>query len=227
VVKPVTGGSASATDLYKGTPADPSLGLPSGAIDNGDGTYTVGNTTYSMENDSVLYTTGDDGKITVAGNQVSEEDRSLAAMEGLSAGETIVNDNGTTITALDDGNGGVMYVYGGYDKETGLGPKGGTVTRGLGGTETSDTGETDTTVADNTGTEYFQDEQGNYYTMNADGGYDLAYNADGSLPQDELYGRGDDTALADNTWVDEETGAVWTMADNGEWNTDLDRKSVV
>jgi hypothetical protein len=177
VVKPVTGGSASATDLYKGTPADPSLGLPEGAIDNGDGTYTVGNTTYSMENNSVLYTTDEDGKITVA--------------DGLSEGETVVADG---------------------EDSTSTGG-----TRGLGGTTVAE-GEGDTTVADNTGTEYYQDDQGNYYTMNEDGGYDLAYYADGSEYTDTYT---DDTAYADNTYTDPDTGAVWTMADNGEWNTDF------
>jgi hypothetical protein len=31
---------------------------------------------------------------------------------------------------------------------------------------------------------------------------------------------GEDTYLADNTWTDPDTGAVWTMADNGEWTSD-------
>jgi hypothetical protein len=233
VTKPVTGGSASATDLYKGTPADPSLGLPSGAIDNGDGTYTVGNTTYSMENDSVLYTTDEDGKITVGDNAATDEEVRLAQEDGLSVGETMMYENGTTITALDDGNGGIMYVRGGYDTETGLGPKGGTVTRGLGGDETSETGTTDTTVADNVDetldgdttvadTTYYQDDEGNYYTMNEDGGYELAYYADGSsYEENPIYDYGEDTALADNTWTDEDTGAVWTMASDGSWDTDF------
>ena len=212
VVKPSTGG-ISATDVYKGTPADASLGLPEGAIDNGDGTYTVGNTTYSMENDSVLYTTDADGKITVADNAATDEEIRLAQEEGLGVGESIEYANGTTITALDNGNGGVMYVRGGYDTETGLGPKGGG-TRGLGGTDTADAETTDTTVADTT---YYQDDEGNYYTMNADGGYDLAYYADGS----EYLMDGSDTTVADNTWTDPDTGAVWTMADNGEWDTDF------
>ena len=294
MVKPPIGGSA--TDLYKGTPADPSLGLPKGAIDNGDGTYTVGSTTFSMENDTPLYTTDANGKITLSkadsGGSSDDEVTRLGQEEGLSVGETIEYDNGTTITALDDGNGGIMYVRGGYDKETGLGPKGG-VTRGLGdsskevvdtvegadgtvtvtyadgstqtigkdfdvsdtkpsdGTTTqvlSDgsvvtydangdflflTGEggvkydaegavisdsglgDDTIVADAT---YYQDDEGNYYTMNADGGYDLAYYADGSEYSDAYT---DDTAVADNTYTDPDTGAEWTMADNGEWTTDF------
>jgi len=89
----------------------------------------------------------------------------------------------------------------------------GVVTRGLG----SVTG--DTTVAEGEGdgaeTAYYQDGEGNYYTMNADGEYDLAYYADGT----EYLADG--TTFADNTWTDEETGAVYTMADNGEWSTDF------
>jgi hypothetical protein len=155
--------------------------------DNGDGTYTVGNTTYSMENDSVLYTTDSDGNITVAG--------------------------GSTDTT----------VAGGDDSEVTTG--GGT--RGLG----SVTGDTtvaenvdetvfgdDTVVAGGDGTpEYYQDDEGNYYTMNADGGYDLEYYADGSAYVDES----GDTAVADNTYYDEDTGATWTLADNGQWETDF------
>jgi hypothetical protein len=229
VVKPpVGGGSISATDVYKGTPADASLGLPAGAIDNGDGTYTVGGTTYSMENDAVLYTTDADGKITVAdggggstNTAATDEEVRLAQEDGLSVGETMEYGNGTTITALDDGNGGIMYVRGGYDTETGLGPKGGGGTRGLGGTTVAEN-EGDTVVAGGETTpEYFQDEEGNYYTMNGDGGYDLAYYADGSTYEDTYTDGSGDTTVADNTYTDPDTGAVWTMADNGEWNTDF------
>ena len=174
VVKPpVGGGSIFADDLYKGTPADPSLGLPEGAIDNGDGTYTVGGTTYSMENNSVLYTTDEDGKITVA--------------DGVSEGETVVADGTGT-------------------------------TRGLGGNNANASDTEDTTVADAT---YYQDDEGNYYTMNDDGGYDLAYYADGSEYTDTYTDGSGDTTVADNTYTDPDTGAVWTMADNGEWNTDF------
>jgi hypothetical protein len=209
VVKtPAGGGSLVTADVaYKGTLADESLGLPSGAIDNGDGTYTVGNTTYSMDNDSVLYTTDASGAITVAGDaKLSDEETALAQEEGLSAGESIEYANGTTITALDNGNGGVMYVRGGYDTETGLGPKGGG-TRSLGGTNTAATdGDTvvgdDTVVAgDDAEPELFEDRDGNQYTMNSDGTYDLAYYADGSSASEDtpIYDFGDDTAVAENT----------------------------
>ena len=141
----------------------------------------------------------------------------VSGLESLAPGETMVNDNGTTVTALDDGNGGVKYVYGSKDEETGFGPKGGT--RGLGG-DRADAGDaSDTTVAGGD-TQYFQDDEGNYYTMNDDGGYDLAYYADGSTYLDDYTGDGGD-AYADNTYYDDQTGATWTMADNGEWSTDF------
>ena len=278
--KPATGGTKpatsvvkppSATDIYKGTPADESLGLPKGSIDNGDGTYTsggltydmetgmplyrenaeggidvvtdnndgtytIGNTTYSMDNDAVLYTTDADGSITVAGDaKLSPEEVALAQEEGLSAGESIQYANGTTITALDDGNGGVMYVRGGYDTESGLGPKGGNV-RGIGGTNTAATdeetnvaggaggtdGADDTIVADNnTDSEFYQDDEGNYYTMNEDGGYDLAYYADGSSFEDTpVYDYGDDTVVADNTeteYFKDSLGNVYSQNEDGTY----------
>ena len=55
--------SKSATDLYNGTPADPSLGLPEGAIDNGDGTYTVNGTTFDMQSGMPLFRDNPNGGI--------------------------------------------------------------------------------------------------------------------------------------------------------------------
>jgi hypothetical protein len=58
--------------------------------------------------------------------------------------------------------------------------------------------------------------------MNDDGGYDLAYYADGSsYEENPIYDFGEDTAYADNTYTDPDTGAEWTMAENGEWTTDF------
>jgi hypothetical protein len=158
--KPAGGSSTrpSVTDPSKGTLADPSLGLPKGAIDNGDGTYTVGDKTYSMENDALLYTTDADGKLII-NNQVPAD-------KTLSEGEKIVAEEKDLL---------------------------------------------DTTVADNTTPEYYQDAKGNVYTMNEDGSYELYSDAGGS----------DDTTVADNTYTDPDTGAEWTMADNGEWSTDF------
>jgi hypothetical protein len=164
---------------------------PEGAIKNADGTYTV------IDGDiKTIYNA--DG--STAGMESAGK---VSGVESLSPGETLEVGDGTTVTALDDGNGGIMYVYGGYNTETGLGPKGGVVPN-----------NTDTTTS---GTEYFQDGEGNYYTMNADGGYDLAFYADGT----EYSPNGTDNTLADNTYTDPDTGAVWTMSDNGEWNTDF------
>ena len=174
---------------------------PSDAIKNADGTYTV-------YDGNIKTTYNSDG--SVAGMEAAEK---VSGAESLAAGETLVGDDGITVTAVDVGNGQIGYVYGGYNKE-GIGPKSAdpSVTRGLGGnTATSE----NTTVSENTTPEYFQDEQGNYYTMNANGGYDLAYYADGTAYST------DNTTVSDNTWTDPETGAVWTMADNGEWDTDF------
>ena len=221
---PAGGGSStlpSATDIYKGTPADESLGLPSGSIDNGDGTYTsggttfdmqtgmplygenadgsisvvtdnndgtytIGNTTYSMENDSVLYTTDADGNITVAGGSTD-----------------------TTIAGGDDS-----------EVITGGGTRGlGSVTGDTTVAENEDdalTGD-DTVLAGGDGTpEYYQDDEGNYYTMNADGGYDLEYYADGSAYVDES----NDTAVADNTeteYFEDSLGNVYAQNEDGTY----------
>jgi len=95
-------------------------------------------------------------------------------------------------------------------------------TRGLGST-TAD-------VSSDGTPQYFQDDQGNYYTMNAYGEYDFVASADGTIPTD--YNNQDDNLaenldenlsenLAENTWTDPDSGAVWTLSENGEWNTDF------
>ena len=174
VKPPLSDGSA--TDLYKGTPADESLGLPAGAIDNGDGTYTTvfddgSSMTFSMENDAVLYSTDTDGKIDVF--------------------------EGSTDTAGGGGN-----------DNTSTGG-----TRGIGGT----------TVAGNgADTEYYEDEDGNRYTMNEDGEYDLAYYADGSSAFEDtpVYDFGDDTAVAENTeteYFEDSLGNVYVENEDGTY----------
>jgi hypothetical protein len=91
-------------------------------------------------------------------------------------------------------------------------------TRGLGST---------TADAPSDGTpQYFQDDQGNYYTMNAYGEYDFVASADGTIPtdysnQDNNLAENLDENLAENTWTDPDSGAVWTLSENGEWNTDF------
>ena len=150
---------------------------PEGAIDNGDGTYSV----------------TEDGMVTTY-----NADGTIAGMEA--ATDTTTADASTDTSGVTND---------------------GVITRGL-GSVTGDTtvaeGEGDTTVAD---TAYYQDDEGNYYTMNDDGGYDLAYYADGSEYTDTYTDGSGDTTVADNTYTDPDTGAVWTMADNGEWNTDF------
>jgi hypothetical protein len=147
---------------------------PEGAIDNGDGTYSV----------------TEDGMVTTY-----NADGTIAGMEA--ATDTTTADASTDTSGVTND---------------------GVITRGL-GSVTGDTtvaeGEGDTTVAD---TAYYQDDEGNYYTMNDDGGYDLAYYADGSEYTDTYT---DDTTVAENTYTDPDTGAEWTMADNGEWTTDF------
>jgi hypothetical protein len=215
----------SATDIYKGTPADESLGLPSGSIDNGDGTYTsggttfdmqtgmplygenadgsisvvtdnndgtytIGNTTYSMENDSVLYTTDSDGNITVAGG---------------SADTTVAGGDDSEVTT-----GGGTRGLGSVTGDT-------TVAENVDETVVGD----DTVVAGGDGVpEYYQDDEGNYYTMNADGGYDLEYYADGSIASDDTSSGGDDTVVAENTeteYFEDSLGNVYTQNEGGEY----------
>ena len=150
---------------------------PEGAIDNGDGTYSV----------------TEDGMVTTY-----NADGTIAGMEA--ATDTTTADASTDTSGVTND---------------------GVITRGL-GSVTGDTtvaeGEGDTTVAD---TAYYQDDEGNYYTMNDDGGYDLAYYADGSEYTDTYTDGSGDTTVADNTYTDPDTGAEWTMADNGEWTTDF------
>jgi hypothetical protein len=196
VTKPVTGGSPSATDIYKGTPADESLGLPAGAIDNGDGTYTTvfddgSSMTYSMEDNSVLYSTDTDGKIAVTGDTTDTTvatDTTTGGTRGLGgtttgSTDTTVADNTDVEYYQDDyGNIYTMNEDGSYELYS-----------------ESNTG--DTSYADNT---YTDPDTGEVWNMAEDGTWSM---------------EGGDT-YADNTYTDPDTGAVWTMADNGEWTTD-------
>jgi hypothetical protein len=67
--------------------------------------------------------------------------------------------------------------------------------------------------------EYFEDSLGNVYISTADGGYDLYRAAE---VDEDIY---EDTPVADNTWVDDATGAVWTMGEDGTWDTDFNYDS--
>ena len=56
--------------------------------------------------------------------------------------------------------------------------------------------------------------------MNADGGYDLAYNADGSVPEETV-----ETVKTEEpeitTYTDPNTGAEWKLGADGEWTTEF------
>jgi len=140
-----------------------------------------------------------------------ELDRVKASEEAWTPPEGAVKNEDGTYSVIEDG---IKTTYNADGSTAGMESATDTTTdttsptRGLGSTTTADTGETtDTTVAD--GTQYFQDDYGNVYTMNEDGTYAL-YSESGG-----------DTTVADNTYTDPDTGAVWTMSDNGEWNTDF------
>ena len=185
VTKPATGGT-SATDIYKGTPADPSLGLPEGTVDNGDGTYTVDGTTFDMSTGMPLYRDNESGGID---NVTDNGDGTYTI------GNTTysMDDNSVLYTTDADGN---ITVAG--DTNTGGGD--GEVTGVKTGDETGDE------------TQYFTDEDGNVWSMDSGGAYTLFQYADGTSP--------DDTTAEENTWTDPDTGAVYTLGDDGLWTTD-------
>lgn len=170
---------------------------PEGAVKNSDGTYSV-------TEDGIVSIFNSDGTLAgmeaAPGASSSSSGERVSDLASLGPGESIVYDNGTTVTAIDDGNGGVKYVYGGTDAATGFGPKGGG-TRGLGGDTAEAGGASDTTVAGEE-VQYFDDGFGNIYTLNSDGSY-------------TLYSEGN---YAENTYVDPESGKTWTMADDGTWS---------
>jgi hypothetical protein len=203
VTKPPVGGSGTADDVYKGTPADPSLGLPAGAIDNGDGTYTTvfddgSSMTYSMEDGSVLYSTDTEGKIAVTDDSsdttVPTDETGTGGTRGLGGTNTAENESETDTTVAD--NTDVEYFQDDYGNVYTMNEDGSYELY-------SDAGNTDsgTDYADNT---YVDPDTGQTWTLAEDG----------------TWSSEDDTSYADNTYTDPDTGAVWNMADNGEWTTD-------
>lgn len=68
-------------------------------------------------------------------------------------------------------------------------------------------------------TEYFEDADGNVYTLNADGSYSLY----SSVFNDNT---SEDNSVSNDTYTDPETGAVFTLSDSGEWVTDYEDSSV-
>jgi hypothetical protein len=101
---------------------------------------------------------------------------------------------------------------------------------------TTDTSTDDTTVADNTEPEYYEDEDGNRYIMGAGGSYELAFYADGSAADsatdsdDTLFADNQeeaDTTVADNTYIDPDSGETWNLSDSGMWTLEGDSTPVV
>jgi len=185
-VKPPVGGSStlpSATDIYKGTPADPSLGLPEGAIDNGDGTYTVGGTTYSMENDSVLYTTDADGNITVGDGGGGGTNVVGKGGDGSSEEQYYEDGSGNIYTMNDDG-GYDLYRAAEVDEDISA------EDAGLFGNSPVEEEE-----------QYYDDGEGNIYTLNDDGEYDLyrAAEVDEDISEEDYDLFNSDTTVAENS----------------------------
>ena len=116
---------------------------------------------------------------------------------------------GNTYKTMPDGT-SVLYRAAEVDEDVEATTPTGGGTRSIAGTDgTEITDGTDTTVA-SADIEYFQDDAGNIYTMNSDGGYDLFADVNESM-----------NAFTDsNTYTDPDTNQVWTLADNGEWSTD-------
>ena len=80
-------------------------------------------------------------------------------------------------------------------------------------TKTDDTTVDDTTVDETSGeTEYFTDEDGNVWSMDNGGAYTLFQYADGTSP--------DEYKEEEDTWTDPDSGALWTLGEDGEWTTD-------
>jgi len=77
--------------------------------------------------------------------------------------------------------------------------------------EEKDTTE-DTVVAKNTESEYFQDDEGNYYVRGLGGSYELAFYADGSAANTEIYPEESDILFANNT--DNIDNTDYSVADN-------------
>jgi len=75
--------------------------------------------------------------------------------------------------------------------------------------ETGGNGEDTSTMTD-LGEGYLQDADGNIYT--SDGALYASIGEDG-----EYTLANEDTTLADNTWTDPDTGATWSLGDDGNW----------
>jgi hypothetical protein len=161
--------------------------------DNNDGTYTIGNTTYSMENDSVLYTTDADGKITVADGGTG--DTTVAENTGT---EYFTDELGNIYTQNADGT---YALYEGDDASS---------------NDTTVAENTDTEYfTDELGNIYTQNSDGTYALYESSD--DPLFADDATSPDDTLLADGaifeDDTLLAgDPSYYDD-----YTLADNSDY----------
>lgn len=141
------------------------------------------------------------------------------------SGGTPYDDEGNLMPGwqLDENNNPVWV---GYPDSGTSGVTGGTGdasgTRSIAGTGGDTTG--DTTVASTDGMTdlgegYYQDASGNIYSASGDLMYTVGANGEYFDPNGELiYDPNADTAVADNTWTDPDTGQVWNMAEDGTWS---------
>jgi hypothetical protein len=123
---------------------------------------------------------------------------------------------GNTYKTMPDGT-SVLYRAAEVDEDI-ESPSTGGGTRGLGGN--TETPTTDDTTGGNDA-QYFQDEDGNIYVMNADGEYDLYRAAEVDEFPEDGSSEGD-TYFAGDIWEDPDTGEVWTLGDGGMWTLDGD-----
>jgi len=218
--------------VYKGTTADESLGLPSGSIDNGDGTYTSGGTTFDMQTGMPLYgenangtigtvTDNNDGTYTIGNTTYSMENNSVLYTTGadgniIVAGagdDTVVAGDGVDTVVAGSGN-DTVDAGDGEDTVVAGGGSDTLLTRSLTGTGSGD--DTLTTGADTSdmtdlGEGYFADASGNIY--GADGNLMYTVGADGEY----VDASAGDTSTVDTTYTDPETGDVYNLGADGNW----------
>jgi hypothetical protein len=180
------------------------------ATDNGDGTYTIGDTTYSMDDNSVLYTTNADGTIVVAGdgNQIA------GGGNDDGSGDDGLGGNGTTTETLDDGT--VVTLDANGDLVSYVGTDGLTYDANdvLLSEDTIGGGDGNDTIDDTTG--YYTDDEGNVY--DADGV--IVQYADGTLPDESTEGEVAYTDEYGNTF--DANGVLIAEADHSTWVSEPD-----
>ena len=140
-------------------------------------------------------------------DRIKAEETSMGVPEG-----AVLAEDGSYKSTDADGN------ISTYDKDGNLigyeGPEATALTQGEG----------DTTVAGDTsgmtdlGEGYFQDASGNIYSASGDLMYSVGEDGTYYDPSGELiYDPNADTAVADNTYTDPDTGEVWNLGEDGNW----------